>query len=146
METTFPASIKLLASAPLKKNSTSGSEPVSKSVMTLVLKVSSEVADASATVLPVFSHHASTALLKFWALVSSPAKVVVTFNSTVLALSCSGAVSPDSVFAAGSLAEPVSLLPHAAKENTMADAKISDKIRLFILYSSLDFILSVCFI
>ena len=80
METTLPASIKLLASAPLKKNNTSGSEPVSKSVITLVLNVSSDVAEVSATVLPVSAHHASTAALKFCAFPSSPANVVVTFS------------------------------------------------------------------
>ena len=69
----------------MKKNSTSGSEPVSKSVITRVLKVSSDVADVSETVFPVSAHHASTAFLKFCAFPSSPANVVVTFSSTGLA-------------------------------------------------------------
>ena len=51
------ASMKELASAPVKKNSTSGSASISKSETTVVLKVSSEVAELSFTVFPVSSSH-----------------------------------------------------------------------------------------
>ena len=63
METTLPSSIKELASAPVKKNRTSGSEPVWKSVSTRDLKVSSEVAEESLTLIPVSFSNAATASL-----------------------------------------------------------------------------------
>ena len=63
IDTTLPALTKSFASAPLKKNRTSGSEPVSKSVMILVLKVSSEVAEVSLTVFPVAASQSATAFL-----------------------------------------------------------------------------------
>ena len=53
METTLPALMKGSASAFVKKNRTSGSEPVSKSVRTLAFHSSLEVAEPSLTVLPV---------------------------------------------------------------------------------------------
>lgn len=61
MSTTLPALMKGSASALVKKNSTSGSEPVSKSVRTLAFHSSLEVAEASITVFPVASSYCFTA-------------------------------------------------------------------------------------
>ena len=63
MDITLPASMKELASAPLNQNSTSGSDPIWKSLATRAFTVSSETAEESFTVFPV---EASQSFTAFW--------------------------------------------------------------------------------
>ena len=127
MDTTLLPSTSVLESTPLKKNNTSGSAPASKSAKTLVLNVSSDVADASFTLFPVSVSHAFTASWKFCAFPSFPAYVVVTFKDTDFF------VSPCVVVPFASLLVPP---PQADSDNANVKANTLDTI-LFISNSSL---------
>ena len=72
METTLFALMKGSASAFVKKNSTSGSEPVSKSVRTFAFHSSLDVAEPSLMVFPVSASYPATAFSKLARLPSSP--------------------------------------------------------------------------